>query len=124
MSTHEFTDPEGAVHKIHVYDGVPDPAETTTYESLRTAINQVLDRDGQHDWDENNRLAELIASKVWNETHLFPIVVEPLAERALTELESWAQSHAALKGGWGNVDDIEGFIAWFRAAFAREAIGG
>lgn len=34
----------------------------------------------------------------------------------LTELEAYARSHGALKAGRGNVDDVLGFISWFRLA--------
>jgi hypothetical protein len=33
----------------------------------------------------------------------------------LDELRSYAESHAALKAGYGRTDDILGFIRWYRA---------
>ena len=49
----------------------PEPAPTLdverlTFEEFRKEISDAIDRDGQHDWDEAARLADIIAAKVWN----------------------------------------------------------
>ena len=33
----------------------------------------------------------------------------------LTELRAWAECHARLKAGTGNIDDVLGFIDWYQA---------
>jgi hypothetical protein len=38
-------------------------------------------------------------------------------EIVLAELESYARSHEALKAGRGKVDDVLGFVDWFRSAY-------
>lgn len=65
---------------------------TTDYPALREAIQNVLDRDGQHGWDETARLADIVAVKVWNEVHQFPF---PDSIDA-----AWAAAEAALPEGW------------------------
>lgn len=63
----------------------------TTMDDLRTAIQQVLDRDGKHDWDETARLTDIVAGKVWNELHEFPFADSLDA--------AWAEAEAALPEG-------------------------
>ena len=46
----------------------------TTYDELRDVIRAALDRDGQHEWDETDRLANEIAPTVWNHVTMFPLV--------------------------------------------------
>jgi hypothetical protein len=46
---------------------------TTSYERLREFIISTLDRDGQHDWDETARLADVLTPAIWNELRMFPI---------------------------------------------------
>ena len=40
--------------------------ELLTYRDIREAVQQVLDRDAIHDWDETARLTEVVAPHVWN----------------------------------------------------------
>ena len=40
--------------------------EVLTFEEFRKEISDAIDRDGEHDWDEAARLADIIAAKVWN----------------------------------------------------------
>ena len=44
----------------------PEPAPALDFEEFRKEISDAIDRDGQHDWDEAARLADIIAAKVWN----------------------------------------------------------
>lgn len=96
----------------------PDPDFAfgpTTYEDIRRVIHTALDRDGQHDWDETDRLTEVLAPTVWNEIITFPPSAatertEPLddelavavlvahqrrdAESCLCGWNKWGASHA------------------------------
>jgi hypothetical protein len=42
----------------------------------------------------------------------------------IAELRAWAHSHAALLGGHGNVDDVDGFIAWVSHAVSHATANG
>ncbi len=56
--------------------------QETRYADIQRVIQNVLDRDGQHNWDETARLTEVIAPAVWNEIHTFPLAHERSAGAA------------------------------------------
>jgi len=67
----------------------------TRYADIQRVIQNVLDRDGQHDWDETSRLTEVIAPAVWNEIHTFPLAAERSAGAA-PDVDVLAEAIAAV----------------------------
>ncbi len=66
--------------------------QETRYADIQRVIHNVLDRDGQHEWDETSRLTEVIAPAVWNEIHTFPLAHERSAGAAPLDVERLAQA--------------------------------
>ncbi len=56
-------------------DDAPDAP--TDLQALRITIEGTFIRDGQLEWEEAARLAELLAAEVWGQLHLFPLAAPP-----------------------------------------------